>query len=145
MKKVIRLTESDLIRLVKRVISEQNKTDRNNPRWIKLFSVLKGIGDPKILTFKDFDGNPSQSLNWGTAKQRGANYALSIDDSKEELYLFSDNKNLEPKLHQWWAEKGYEIDKYGKSVKINFDNINKIASDLQSFLKTFPPVGKLVN
>jgi hypothetical protein len=144
MKKIIRLTESDLTRLVKRVIEEQSKMDRNNPRWIKLFNVLKGIGAPKILTFEDFDGNPSQSLNWGTAKQVGGNYAMGIGDSKEELYLFSDNKNLEPKLHQWWAEKGYTIDKYEKRVKINFDNVDKIAVDLQKFIKTFPPVGKIV-
>ncbi len=131
-------------RLEKRILNEQTVSkDRNNPRWVKLFNVLKNIGAPKVLTFKDFDGNLSQSLNWGSAKQKGANFALAINNSNEELALFSDNKELDPKLRQWWADKGYELGRFGKSVKINFDNVNKLASDLQTFLKTFPPVGNV--
>jgi hypothetical protein len=143
MKKIVRLTESDLVRLVNKVIKEESKTDRNNPRWIKLFNVLKGIGNPKVLTFKDFDGKLSQSLNWGTTKQRNANYALAIDDASEEFKLFSDNNQLEKALYQWWANKGYQVGDRDGSVKINFDDVNKIAVDLQNFIKSFPPEGKI--
>ena len=94
MKKVVRLTEADLVRIVKRVIKEQGITGRNNPRWVKLFNVLRNIGSPKVLTFKDFDGNPSQSLNWGTAKGPNGKYGLSIPSTdskmpKERIILFN--------------------------------------------------------
>ena len=42
MKKVIRLTESDLTRIVRRVVEEVEssaKEGRNNPLWINLVSI----------------------------------------------------------------------------------------------------------
>jgi hypothetical protein len=142
MKKVVRLTEADLVRIVKRVIKEQGITGRNNPRWVKLFNVLRNIGSPKVLTFKDFDGNPSQSLNWGTTKTSNANYGLAASDAHESFYLMSDNKQLLSTLFKWWSNKGYKTDVRGGEVMINFDNVDKISSDLQNFFKSFSPVGK---
>ena len=142
MKKVVRLTEADLVRIVKRVIKEQGITGRNNPRWIKLFNVLRNIGSPKVLTFKDFDGNPSQSLNWGTTKTSNANYGLAASDAHESFYLMSDNKQLLSTLFKWWSNKGYKTDVRGGEVMINFDNVDKISSDLQNFFKSFSPAGK---
>jgi hypothetical protein len=143
MKKVIRLTEADLARIVKRVIQEQVTKGRNNPRWIKLFNVLRNIGSPKVLTFKDFDGNPSQSLNWGTTKTSNADYGLAASDAHESFYLMSDNKQLLSSLFKWWSNKGYKTDVIGGEVMINFDNVDKISSDLQNFFKSFSPVGKM--
>ena len=143
MKKVIRLTEADLARIVKRAIKEQVTKGRNNPRWIKLFNVLRNIGSPKVLTFKDFDGNPSQSLNWGTTKTSNADYGLAASDAHESFYLMSDNKQLLSSLFKWWSNKGYKTDVIGGEVMINFDNVDKISSDLQNFFKSFSPVGKM--
>ena len=69
MKKVVRLTESDLTRIIKRVIQEQGITGRNNPRWVKLFNVLRNIGSPKVLTFKDFyQANGMEVYAWSGFK-----------------------------------------------------------------------------
>ena len=137
------LLESELARIVKRVIKEQVTKGRNNPRWIKLFNVLRNIGSPKVLTFKDFDGNPSQSLNWGTTKTSNADYGLAASDAHESFYLMSDNKQLLSSLFKWWSNKGYKTDVIGGEVMINFDNVDKISSDLQNFFKSFSPVGKM--
>ena len=137
------LLESELARIVKRAIKEQVTKGRNNPRWIKLFNVLRNIGSPKVLTFKDFDGNPSQSLNWGTTKTSNADYGLAASDAHESFYLMSDNKQLLSSLFKWWSNKGYKTDVIGGEVIINFDNVDKISSDLQNFFKSFSPVGKM--
>ena len=137
------LLESELARIVKRAIKEQVTKGRNNPRWIKLFNVLRNIGSPKVLTFKDFDGNPSQSLNWGTTKTSNADYGLAASDAHESFYLMSDNKQLLSSLFKWWSNKGYKTDVIGGEVMINFDNVDKISSDLQNFFKSFSPVGKM--
>jgi hypothetical protein len=137
------LLEANLARIVKRVIQEQVTKGRNNPRWIKLFNVLRNIGSPKVLTFKDFDGNPSQSLNWGTTKTSNADYGLAASDAHESFYLMSDNKQLLSSLFKWWSNKGYKTDVIGGEVMINFDNVDKISSDLQNFFKSFSPVGKM--
>lgn len=137
------LLESELARIVKRLIQEQVTKGRNNPRWIKLFNVLRNIGSPKVLTFKDFDGNPSQSLNWGTTKTSNADYGLAASDAHESFYLMSDNKQLLSSLFKWWSNKGYKTDVIGGKVMINFDNVDKISSDLQNFFKSFSPVGKM--
>ena len=114
MKKVIRLTESDLMRIVKRVISEQNKSSvpsnnnnglyvsagpartekvkkspegANNPEWINLVSKLKTLTyPPKILSFTSYGADhPSQSLNWGLASSRNGKYTLVILTTDKEL------------------------------------------------------------
>jgi len=68
MKKIVRLTEEDLVRIVKRVIKEQSvptKTmeGRNNPSWINLVSTLKTLPyPPRVLTFNSYD-NPYRFSN----------------------------------------------------------------------------------
>ena len=118
MKKVVRLTEADLTRIIKRVIQEQGITGRNNPRWTKLFNVLRNIGSPKVLTFKDFDGNPSQSLNWGTTKTSNAN--------SPQLY------NIQPnpiRLKRIAPTKAQRIDKIkSKIIKITGKSLVKNAN-----------------
>jgi hypothetical protein len=49
MKKVVRLTESDLVRLVKRVISEQKELDY----WTMAKDLLSWLGSFKTKTGKD--------------------------------------------------------------------------------------------
>jgi hypothetical protein len=39
MKKIVRLTESDLVRIVKKVISE-SEGDTNNPNWVSIKQQL---------------------------------------------------------------------------------------------------------
>jgi hypothetical protein len=149
MKKIVRLTESDLVRLVKRVVNEQllpnaaNYKGRNNPRWIKIFETLKSVGNPKILTFMEEGEIPGQSLNWGKSKSPMGNYAMGLTNTspklpKEHFVLFSsDDRELEKELLNWWANKGYRIGR--GEVLINFDDTEKIKQDLVEFFKKFPP------
>ncbi len=138
MKKVIRLTEDDLTRLVSKVLIEQElQKGRKNPRWINFFNKLKVVGNPKVLTFTDFDKIENQSLNWGTAKNKNARYGLGIISTKENISFVGDDKNLIQEILNWWSKMGYKTDRYNY-VYINFDNADKVASDLQRFFKSFP-------
>jgi hypothetical protein len=148
MKKIIRLTESDLTRIVKRVIKEQNKVEegRNNPNWVNLVSKLKTLSySPKILTFNSYDTPPipSQSLNWGTTKSPNGKYGLAIGSTdsklpKEKMSLVnSENRENQMQMHNWWKKRGYSTNGY--DVSINFKDADKLRNDLELFFKVFPP------
>lgn len=152
MKKIVRLTESDLVRIVKKVISEQSMTPkkmegRNNPSWIKLVSTLKNLPyPPRVLTFNSYDDPsiPSQSLNWGTAKGANGVYAFTIPSTdskmpKELMFLFdSEDRNKQMEMHKWWKQKGYQTD--GNEISIRFDDADRLKSDILSFFKSYPPI-----
>jgi hypothetical protein len=151
MKKIIRLTESDLIRIVKKVINEQTsvKQGRSNPQWIMLVDKLKNLSyPPKVLTFNSYDTPPipSQSLNWGTAKGPNGAYAFAIasTDSKlpqEIISLFnSDDRNNQKEMHKWWERRGYKTN--GSDISINFNESDKLKTDIESFFKIYPPEKK---
>ena len=55
MKKVIRLTESDLMRIVKRVINEQTNTV--SPKKVKFFDSLANNISSKLINKKLYFGN----------------------------------------------------------------------------------------
>ena len=147
MKKVIRLTEDDLARIVKRIINEQkNKEGRNNPLWVNLVSKLKELSyPPKVLTFDSYDTPPipSQSLNWGTAKSTNGKYgfAISSTDSKmpqERMSLFnSDDRKNQMEMHNWWKKRGYVTD--GNIISINFKDADTLKNDIKAFFKLYPP------
>ena len=165
MKKVVRLTESDLARIVKRVINEQDKLHasvnklekaiqmskapegRNNPDWKNLVLKLKNLSyPPRILTFNSYDTPPipSQSLNWGTAKGTNGKYALAIMSTdhtmpKERMDLFnSDDRKNQMEMHNWWKKRGYVTD--GDEISINFKDADKLRNDIEEFFTKYPPV-----
>jgi hypothetical protein len=146
MKRIVRLTERDLTRIVKRVLNEQGDAtpkDRNNPRWKNLFNTLKNVNNPKILTFNSYEGVPSQSLNWGSAKTKGAPYALGIlsfgpDLPNEDMMVFANDevgRYTDDVLLNWWRDRGYTA--RGTNVNINYDDADKLASDLKAFFAEF--------
>lgn len=148
MKRIIRLTESDLTRIVKRVIKEQSSTEegRNNPQWVNLVSKLKTLSyPPKVLTFNSYDtpSVPSQSLNWGTAKGSNGKYALTIGSTdfkmpKERMSLFnSDDRKNQMEMHNWWKKRGYSTN--GSDISISFNDADKLRGDLETFFKMYPP------
>jgi hypothetical protein len=149
MKKVIRLTESDLTRIVRRVVEEVEssaKEGRNNPLWINLVSKLRGLSySPKVLTFNTYDTPPisSQSLNWGTAKGPNGKYALAIASTdserpKERMDLFnSDDREKQMEMHNWWKKRGYVTN--GDDISINFKEADKLRNDIEQFFKLYPP------
>jgi hypothetical protein len=148
MKKIIRLTESDLARIVKKVINEQTsvKQGRSNPQWIMLVDKLKNLSyPPKVLTFNSYDTPPvpSQSLNWGTAKSSRGKYGFAIasTDSKmpqERITLFnSDDRKNQTEMHKWWERRGYKTN--GFDITINFKDSDKLRNDIESFFKIYHP------
>jgi hypothetical protein len=56
MKKVVRLTENDLIRIVKRVINEERypEDSKDSPKWFKYGNQSKGFFD----TYRNKTGRP---------------------------------------------------------------------------------------
>ena len=165
MKKVVRLTESDLARIVKRVINEQDKLPasvnklekaiqmskapegRNNPDWKNLVLKLKNLSyPPRILTFDSYGTPPipSQSMNWGTTKGPKGNYGFAIASTdhtapKETMELFNTNdKKNEIEMHNWWKNKGYIINR--DEISINFKDADKLRNDIEEFFTKYPPV-----
>jgi len=146
-KKVVRLTESDLVRIVKKVLSEQSGSD--NPEWINLSNKLKKIGNPKVIRYKSDDGIPIETLNWGTAKSSNGNFAFAILSPSfsqapgPRINVFdSDDKNRNVKIGDWWLNRGYKSDYAGMTVMFfNFDlqDTDKLVSDVKSFFEEYPP------
>ena len=148
MKKIVKLTENDLIRIIKKVINEQTsvKEGRYNPLWINLVSKLKTLSfPPKILTFNSYDTPQiqSQSLNWGTTKSPNGKYGFGIlsTDSKlpkERMNLFnSDDRKNQMEMHNWWKKRGYVTN--GSDISISFKDAEKLRNDIESFFKLYPP------
>lgn len=107
MKKIVRLTESDLIRIVKRVISEQVE----NP----FYSFLKGK-KYKMYKFEEWSKLPEYGEIKGSLKPFNYNgentlYFKNVDDSPVPYRLITDGKTV------------YFLDNsYPKKVKDSFPN-----------------------
>jgi hypothetical protein len=90
MKKVIRLTESDLVRIVKRVINEQ-ETDCNT-EWVKVKTSLE-----KKINMSDIDITPYFCGKDQTGFIKGQ--VTDIDDVKL--------KCVHTKIGEWCDNEGY--------------------------------------
>lgn len=132
------------------VIKEDiTKEGRNNPLWVNLVSKLKSLSyPPKVITFESYYDEPSvpsQSLNWGTAKDKNGNYGFSIattDSTQpiERMELFnSKDRKKQMEMHNWWKKNGYSTN--GTNVQIKFSDADKLKSDIESFFKIYPPIG----
>ena len=99
MKKIIRLTESDLIRLVKRVISEQLPSEDRGPKInVPRLNSLHGVLIQK--GFYDIQGPREKSLNmayrkgnslYATVGQYGNNFRIFIQIETEGM---TDNDHI---------------------------------------------------
>ncbi len=124
---------------------DTEKLGRNNPDWINLVSKLKTLSySPRILTFMDFDGIPSQSLNWGTTKSARGKYGFALASTspnlpKERMDLFNtEDKENQIEMINWWKSRGYQIDNRSE-ISINFKDANNLRNDIESFFKIYPP------
>jgi len=129
MKKIIRLTESDLARLVKRVIIEQERD--NEIGWNVILKGLANYGNPKKIITPEV-----QSLNWGMLKGSGYNWGLGIADNGSLPFQTTDE--IQSKLFlNVIKEFGYNVGSYfkhtyqgktrwGDSIKLDYSNPEKI-------------------
>jgi len=79
MKKVIRLTESDLVKLVKKVISEQSQPD-----WPKVKQYLESNGFPPNFTKE----NIIQNEEWGIVLQNNEHTIKFYDDEYHNVLVW---------------------------------------------------------
>jgi len=98
MKKIVRLTKSDLIRLVKRVIKEQQSTTRVNSNPDGTLQKPLIYPQPRNLTFnKNFEGG--ETINLSIKKEERVLGVVKIETTNSTAIFkcgtnyISDNKN----------------------------------------------------
>jgi hypothetical protein len=109
MKKIIKLTESDLTRIVKRVISEQESNGKEL-EFILVKNFLKTINPQirlEINNYKNLDilfenfTNEKETLD--TLKQKYMNWLVKNGFQKEDIYV---NKNNMGRIQEVITKKG---------------------------------------
>ena len=148
MKKVVRLTENDITRLVKRVLSEQNETD-TNMKWNNFVKVMMTMQPkPTHDVFKT-----GQSLNWGNRPNLKWNMSIlkgdeefpkSYDHRNPTSLMVAVNKSNMDSLKEminFFKVKGYRPETSDKGVFIDIPvtkiDFEKVKNDVTQFFKTF--------
>lgn len=131
-KRVIRLTESDLIRLVKKVIREQEEedwTDEDESEFSSVDSAYKGIKDRMMNKSKDIQSKYRKDDD-------EIEYSDDFYDEIGGMYDEPDYKEFSKKHDDLWRKKGNYQEKmrYGDVVKnrpSDFD-VDKYSSEYDS-------------
>lgn len=135
MKKVVRLTENDLVKIVKRVINEQSPmVDKS---WSIILSGLKQFNNPKVINFTSKDKRIT-SLNWGTHSEQGRtkNWGLSLSSDNDLVFQTTD-ENQSNVFQQVTGLKPNDLsNRYLYSGKMNFNNPNEVVSKVQKIIKS---------
>jgi len=138
MKKIVRLTESDLVRIVKRVISEQeNNKPSFDKNWLTILSGLKNFNSPKVINFND-DGKPITSLNWGTHSESGRNKNWGLSISSDNSLAFQTKDEIQSKVFNTVMRLKPNFNSlsknYSYSGDINFSNPNEVISKIKNII-----------
>ena len=150
MSKIIKLTESDLIRIVKKVLQEQLTVDsRQN---FKTFEKnMMGVNpQPRKFNYK-IEDTVVTSLNWGSADKRNktASYSVSTDSRDPELKIIPTNPTSElsryntqllANFNKFFKDKGYSIkpSSFLTTVTIDYSKGEKVKNDLNELFKLYP-------
>jgi hypothetical protein len=122
MKKVIRLTESDLMRIVKRVISEQTNTV--SPKRVKFFDTLANNISSKLIGKKLYFGKigvlGNTSITIKNYVDRNQNINLQGEEVKD-LGLYFNVTRIEEDLYSY-ESKGSRIWSGMLEVRAEFKN-----------------------
>lgn len=150
MSKIIKLTESDLIRIVKKVLQEQLTVDSGQN--FKTFEKnMMGVNpQPRKFNYK-IEDTVVTSLNWGSADKRNktASYSVSTDSRDPELKIVPTNPASElsryntqllANFNKFFKDKGYSIkpSRLETEVTIDFSKGEKIKNDLNELFKLYP-------
>ena len=96
-RKVIRLTESDLVRIVKRVLRENVGGEG---QYMDIIDELMSFQKPKVIKFKDpTTGENVISLNWGENAGPGHSWGLTIKSDSPNI-IFATNRTKDPKMQE---------------------------------------------
>ena len=141
MKKVIKLTESELTNLIKTIISEVNNMVDDN--WMLIKEKLKSY-DPQSVSIT-YEGRDIEKLSFGIYKRSRYDWGLSVDsDGEIDFQTFSIDKS---KLYAGIIKKyGLTIDendmysviakRYIDSQKVDISNPNKVITLMTELLNT---------
>jgi hypothetical protein len=129
MKKIIKLTESDLARIVKRVINENSKRD-NIIQMIKeqgWFDVSEYVGGDKNLAKLAFNNNPIDFLHMfddldvvESEENKWGNWMLYRYIPRRNIIAYDTTlKNICFNLSIWWAlTHGFGIESYDEILSL---------------------------
>lgn len=129
MKKIIRLTESDLTHIVKRVINENSKRD-NIIQMIKeqgWFDVSEYVGGDKNLAKLAFNNNPMDFLHmfddlnvFESEENKWGNWMLYRYIPRQNIIAYdTTRKNICFNLAIWWAlTHGFGIESYDEILSL---------------------------
>jgi hypothetical protein len=138
MKKIIRLTESDLARIVKRIIIEEEEMTTND-NWVTIKNRLKLVTDsdgnnPKTIDFK-YKNKPMTTLNWGNKSDQGKrkNWGLGIGSDGNLVFITSDEIQSKIFENQWGVKTDFNSlsKNYSSKSKIDFSNPSNVISKIK--------------
>ena len=157
MKKVIRLTESDLVRIVKRIITE-SEGDLNNPGWNKIKNEFMSKGFEYFTYTEKRSGGITNLVT--TGKNSMKNYQRCFIKNNDNLYIQypyfksqggpldynkvgivpSDEKDLTPAFHNSLVRK-YSLKYNELPMAMDVSNSNSVinlVNDLLMYYKGQP-------
>lgn len=160
MKKVIKLTESDLYRIVKKVLQEQIVVDGRQNFQAFEKSMMGVNPKPRKFDYKDND-TVVTSLNWGSSatKDTVASYSVAIDSREPKMVIAPTakdtatnskisryNTQLLANINKFFKDKGYSIkpSRLSTEVTIDFSKGGEVKNDLNELFKLYqlPPTEK---
>ena len=122
--KIRHMQESNIIfesrRLNQLLKEETESVSGTNMSWNTIYSQLKGVDTPKIISWTDSDGK-NTSLNWGIHKGPGYDWGMSINNSG--TFSFQ-SKNTETYKMVADLVKNYGFSFRDTGSLINFGNAN---------------------
>ena len=150
MSKIIKLTERDLNRIVKKVLQEQLTVD-DGQNFKTFEKSMMGVNpQPRKFNYKVED-TVVTSLNWGSADKRNktASYSVSTvstdpvlkiapTNSASELSRY--NTQLLANFNKFFKDKGYSIkpSSFLTTVTIDYSKGEKVKNDLNELFKLYP-------
>ena len=154
MSKIIKLTEADLNRIVKKVLQEQLTVD-GGQNFKTFEKSMMGVNpQPRKFNYKVEDTLVT-SLNWGSAATRDktASYSVAIDSRTPELVIAPTakdtdvnseisryNTQLLANINKFFKDKGYSIkpSRTLTTVTIDYSKGEKVKNDLNELFKLYP-------
>lgn len=150
MSKIIKLTESDLIRIVKKVLQEQLTVD-GGQNFKTFEKSMMGVNpQPRKFNYK-IEDTVVTSLNWGSADKRNktASYSVSTTSRDPLLKIVPTNPASElsryntqllANFNKFFKDKGYSIkpSSFLTEVTIDYSKGEKVKNDLNELFKKYP-------
>ena len=145
MRRIIKITQSDLARIVKRVISEKEEESQNmllDKNWLTIYNGLKSVTDssgnmPKVINFT-YEGKKITSLNWGNHSDAGKKkkWGLSMSSDDQELGFSTEDETTSKTYEKLTSRKCYKSPKcYTDELPLNYSKPDTVISTVKKLVK----------